>query len=509
MAGGASDDDQSFAKVPLQSTPNILYDISEDQNQKCIRKQIWWWIGITIFVCACTILPGCILTIRMDGVEFAEALLISFGVRAIAELTQLLIERLFAFINEGGLTYYVRGAHFFITENPLEQYLTERKLRHHSREAGLVVRKGHLASFPLVWLALILCSSIVSVAPELLGAALISQTVSSRKEISTEVAGSDPRDPLFMAPDLCGGKGKEHLTLRGNCVYMRSGIEHPDDRFGFIVWQYCVDILHSSNETDIPSRTLHGNMQMSTGPARSVYARFHLEAVTEKVFTEKWVPFNNHSDAQVHFQRVLQEKNECNTEDCVNYYRGDSMILTYRLLEKVGVIERKLKGDADSVRLLQTATGIVQQRLTRSARSSFIVLVVAVKIFVLMQAISQEEESKSVQLRRAIGELLKQAGTSFTTAIALPKLKYGISKFWSRGSNAKCYVVWDESVHLSLNEALEAAPVGFSPDRNENGNTVVARKGQHKFIQGAILRAHHGYGGEAADVSGLSANVCT
>lgn len=480
----------------------VLYDLNHAETTREVFKQTWWWLATTAIVVMFTIVPSVIMTITMDRIEFAEALLISLGVHSIAGLTELLIHRMFSVINESGLSYYIRGVQFFMDENPLEQYLTERKLRHGAREAGVQKRRGQMASYPLVWFVLILCSFTVRVAPDVLGAGLISQTIPFRVITAIYTDSSTEDNPLFNAPDF-GYLSQDDMFLRGNCMWSRGGIEDRIDSYGFVIWQYCIDIHTEKLNADIPSRTLNGSLN-----GEQIYATFHIEAITKDIFSEAWEPFSNKMHSQLMFERLLGERNECMDEKCVNEYRSPESILTYRLLKAVGVIERPLENDKHARTKLLEATGQVKQRLTTSARAAFIVLVVTVKLFALLQAVSQGEESRTIKLARAVGELRGTPRTCFETAVSITHGYEHVSKHWSARQDCACFLIWNEDDEVSADEVLDRAPEGFIPIRNKEGDLVFSVSGRNKVICGTTDCAHFGYTGQSSSVSGLVAGAC-
>lgn len=466
---------------------NLFYSSSDVNDYHNFHNQVKYWIAITLLILTVTFIPaGCLSVLNGDIVEVAEGFLISLGIRAITAFSKLLIDNIFKIINESKLTYHVRGCKFFTEESPFEQYIAERSLRNEGRIEGVAERNNQVASNSFVWIILIICSGLVRFAPDVLAAGLISQTVPTRV----------PEKLNLTVPDLAAPTGQENLTLRGNCVWNRAGFDLTEknkiDSFGFLIFQYCVDILKES-EIDDPTRTLVGNLTFyneanKQNETRQIHARFHLELFTKDFITEKWEPFEDPEAAQRVLDDLLKEENKCLTETCIEKYRQADDVLTYRLLTKVGLSDRRttLKGDDESKELLEKAVGRVKHRLTPGTKAAFIVLIVTVVLFSFFHSISTSTEATHVLLYRAIGEIRNIPGSSFQTAIALPKACEDISRCWTREKEIPCLIqVGDE-------EDLDAfSPESFTIDKDESDNPYTFEINGKKFMKGKVTSSKY------------------
>ncbi|CAN8063214.1 unnamed protein product [Agarophyton chilense] len=444
-----------------------------------VRNQIKWWCLVTGCIALITLVPGYFLAREVQNwIEIFDSFVITFGVRTLALLSKLIIEKLFKFLNEGKLVYVISGGNFFTNDNPLIQYLWERRIRNAGRARKVRDRAHQLASHKQAWLVLIVLSYIARLAPDMLGASLVAQ--------------NDPFrivEPIenVVAPDLGFGY-TSGLQFRGNCVWARVGStgtlvvgarerRKMDKRFGYIIWQYCVDLFRG-DEIEMKYRTLKGKDQNG----EEVQAVFHIEVITEDIFTEEWEPFSNMSHAQKVFKTVLSSTNECPNEFCIKNYRTEDMRIVYGLLQKVGMHERELNGDDESLEKLRVSTGRIIARLPQTTRTSFLVLIVAVNVVVLAQSASNaEEEVEHIALFRAIGELMNIPGASHFTAIALPRAN--MARRWMKCPRESCFVVGRDS--CSSGELLEKFPEACAV-HDEEGHIVSYTKHGMRYVKAFI-----------------------
>eukprot|EP00178_Gracilaria_changii_P023184 TRINITY_DN69_c0_g5_i1.p1 TRINITY_DN69_c0_g5~~TRINITY_DN69_c0_g5_i1.p1 ORF type:complete len:308 (+),score=35.64 TRINITY_DN69_c0_g5_i1:945-1868(+) len=289
-----------------------------------------------------------------------------------------------------------------------------------------------------------------------------------------------------MAPDF-GLGNSSGLKFRGNCVWTRIGDNgqpadgardrrEVDRRFGFIIWQYCVDLFRDQ-ESDSEFRTLRG----TDLNGENVTAVFHIEVITEEVFTEEWEPFSDKTRAQSVFESVLDERVECENEICMKNYRTKDMRIIYGLLSRVGMHPRDLRGDDKSLEKLRRSTGRVVARLPSTTRTSFLVLIIAVNVIFLAQSLStNEEEVEHIALLRAIGELKNVSGASQFTAIALPRMD--MTRRWA-SSYVECFVVGSDS--CSADELLEKV-MGAKGVPDENGDLVGHTRDGLRFVRAMV-----------------------
>lgn len=474
-------------------SPEIVFSPCAVQISKGIYQQTYWWIFVTLLVLAATVIPSILLARGVDVIELQENLLISFGIRATAALSSVFIDKMFKVINQSNLTFPIRGKEFFTVDNPLHQFMSERSILAIGRKAGIRPRRDQMASHKFVWLILILCSFIVKVCPDFLGASLISQNVPQRVA-DREIINL--KNDTILAPDF-GVGDRTMMTRRGNCNYYRAGKTNQrsglitKDRFGFLIFQYCVDIL-VEDRVLLPSRTLVGRLGN-----KDIQARFHIEAITESVFSEDWVPFSNKTHAQGVLDELLSQENICPSEECVQQFQGDFNVLIYRILDRVGLLQRRLVGDDESFEKLSSAQGKVVQRLSPSTKASFSVLVGAVVLFSLFSAVSNNSECTTVRLQRAIGELRKTPGISFATAVALHPRDDGDDNLrWSKMKGTECYVLYP--LDQDWNDVKAALPgtmevVLIDEEVNED----------HKVAKILADVAHLGILGDSSDVRDL------
>lgn len=455
-------------------------------KEEAILNQIKWWIAVTLFIVLITLLPAFFLARGVQHWdEIGDSIVIALGVRTVALLSKLIIKRLFDFINEGSLPYDVRGDSFFTDDNPLHQLFAERKIRDLARRKNIRERPHQMASHPKVWLALILLSYIVRLAPDILGASLVVQNEEERRPV---------RQTVITAPDFGFGQSGK-LIPRGNCVWTRAGPQFNSgssrrNHFGYIVWQYCVDLFRD-DKVDSEVRTLVGKEANGT----MVRGVFHIEVITEEVFTESWEPFSNKMRAQKVFQSVLSEENKCPDEACMRDYRTDDMRIIYRLLQKVGMHERDLKGDEKNLEKLRLSTGSVISRLDPTTRTAFIVLIATVNVIFLVQSVSNTEEAEVVCLHRAVGQLQKLPGSSFDTAIVLAQPD--LTRRWSTVRGVTCFLVADEKYTvLEIMESFSEVNAVLDEDRSFDSFT---RNGK-RFVKVTMDCSSLGWGTEGDNV---------
>lgn len=449
-------------------------------KEYAILNQVKWWIAVTVFIVLITLLPAFFLARGVQHwAEIGDSIVIALGVRTVALLSKLIIKRLFNFINESSLPYDVRGDTFFTDDNPLQQLFAERRIRDQARRRNIHERAHQMASHRKVWLALIVLSYIVRLAPDILGASLVVQNVEERRPSLQRT---------ITAPDFGFGHSGP-LKTRGNCVWTRAGSHsmHKSsnkNRFGFVIWQYCVD-LYRDDEVDSEIRTLVGK-DMNNKTVRGV---FHIEVIIEEAFTESWEPFSNRTRAQDVFQEVLDEKNQCPDEACMRDYRTEDMRIIYRLLQRVGMHRRELKGDDESLEKLRVSTGYVISRLEPTTRTAFIVLIATVNLIFLVQSISNTEEAQVVCLHRAIGQLQMIPGSSFDTAIVLAQPD--LTRRWSTVKGVKCFLVADEK--YTVPEILESYSETNAVLDQERSFDSYVRNGK-RFVRVIIDCSNLGWG---------------
>lgn len=473
----------------MSTNVKIFHNLNDVERYQSLNKQVKYWILTTLLLVLITVVPAAILISTVDLVEAAEAFLISIGMRSITALSKLIIEHIFRVINQRSMGYEVNGCEFFTTESPLEQYMAEHSSRHNARKKGVRKRQGEMGTHFGVWIILILCRLTVTIAPDLLGAGLISQTIQKRVAFS---------DENIMIPDFGTPTNKtssDNLIMRGNCVYSYGGtdVTSGTNSFGYVIFQLCLDIKNESRIDD-PTRTLIGKIDN-----RTVHAIFHLELITKDKFSESWEPFHNISEAQLLMDEISKEENICNSEECVSNYRQEDDKFIYRVLKKAGEIkrsERKFKGDKEAEEAMRNAIGIVMHRLTSATRASFIVLIVIVTILGFLHSISRPKEATHVKLRRAIGELLGERGVCFDTAIALPGMDEDVSKHWSKIIHVGAYLLKSENDCEAQNN-IE----GFVAEKDEEGLPITVKQGKHTLIKGHVDCAHYGYLGTPSGVS--------
>lgn len=469
-------------------------------RSRSITRQIPWWTFITVIILSATLLPAIFLSIDAnDWVEVAEGLLISLGLRAIANLSRLVIIRMFNVINVSRRGFVVRGRNFFIEDNPLEQFMAERYFVHDAHDRKVRERKDQMASYPIVWTVLIICCLLVRIAPDLLGASLISQNISVRV----------PHQREIIAPDL-GAPNRTGLALRGNCVWNRGGDKKQDDTFGYVIYQYCIDVLINSTEIDKPARTLNGTLGND-----DIHVVFHIEAITEDIFAEDWEPFTDRDKAQQVLDDILANgtKLTCHTETCRRDYRTQPDILTYLLLMEVGITPRTLVGDDDALEKLKNQSkGKVAQRLKPVTRASFIVLVVAVNLFLLLSSISSKDESTRISLYRAMAEIQQLSdgpnvscdddfsGECFVTAIAMDPPS-NMNRYWSVNNDVPCYLVMNTKT--SVEDEQRDSQMRFEVVRDEERSPIEIVMGKKKMVKIRADCAHFGYTGEPSTVENL------
>lgn len=500
---------------------NIFYALKNVRESDYVRNQAKWWVLITILMLCATIIPAGILSAKnRDIIEIAEGFLISIGIRAIASFSKLIIENMFKIINESKLSYYVRGCKFFNDESPLEQYMAERSLRHQARASGIEKRRNQMASHPTLWFILIVCSFLVRLTPDVLGAGLIAQTFPKRYPEMTSTI-----DNTFLwIPDLIpegNDTTQEHLTLRGNCVWTRKATPSsmeigegngPEDSYGFTIWQYCVDIIRY-HDNDLEQRTLTGNLFPNDNdtecPKQPHFdARFHLELITKDFFTESWVPFESKSVSQQYMNELLDEvisngKNICKgAEECVNRYPTVDEKITYLLLNNTRMKKRSLatlSGDNGSRKSVLNAVGQVKHRLTSATRVAFILLVVSVALFSLIHGISNSREVNHILLHRAIAEVRNEPGVSFDTAIAMPKTD--VLRRWVLDKRITCYIEVDDKLDVKENK-----PSSFIPDEGVDGNPVVVVVEGKQLVKGTIKVSRYSFtsNNESVDFDGAT-----
>lgn len=470
---------------------NIFHKLNDVERYQSLDKQVKYWIFTTLLILLITVIPAAILISSVDVVEAAEAFLISIGIRSITALSKLIIEHIFKVINQRNMGYEVNGCEFFTVESPLEQYMAEHSFRHNARKKSVRKRQGEMGTHFRVWIILIICRFTVMMAPDLLGAGLISQTIQKKITFS---------DENMMIPDFGTPKNEtsHNLPMRGNCVYSYGGpdvtrVTNRTNSFGYVIFQLCLDIKNESSIDD-PTRTLIGKINN-----RTVHAIFHLEVFTNEKISEDWEPFHNISEAQILMDEISKEENVCTSGECIKDYRQDDDRFIYRVLQRAGEIkrsERILKGDKKAEEYMRDAIGIVVHRLTSATRASFIVLIVTVTVFGLLHSISSPKEAIHVKLRRAIGELLGERGVCFDTAIALPAIDEDVSKHWSRIKNVEAYLLKSGNACETEN-GIE----GFVPEVDHEGLPIIVKQGKHTLIKGRLDCAHYGYVGEPSDVS--------